>query len=227
MNGVFITGTDTGCGKTRVAVGLLEAWRREGREVAGMKPVASGCEIQYGTLKNADALALQTAGSADWPYSVINPFALREPIAPHIAAQRAGLVITPEIIMNAYAQLADCDRVVIEGIGGWRVPLSATLSTADLVCELGVPVVLVVGLRLGCISHALLTAEAICVDGLSLLGWVANAVTADYTTAAETISTLGSSIEAPLLGRIPFAPGSDADCWRDLAGTIAGALDPA
>ncbi|MCS3903321.1 dethiobiotin synthetase [Methylohalomonas lacus] len=215
--GVFVTGTDTGIGKTWVSVGLLDAWRTRGLNVAGMKPVASGSELIQGELRNEDALALQAAASRDWPYATINPYAFAPPIAPHVAAEQAGVTVALEPLTAAYAELAAAsDRVVVEGVGGWRVPLSVTLQTADLVRALDLPVVLVVGLRLGCINHALLTAEAIRADGLALRGWIANTLDPDYEAEA-TLATLAAAIPAPLLARVPYAATADARCWQSLA----------
>lgn len=220
--GVFITGTDTGCGKTFVSVGLLRGLRQRGLRVAGMKPVASGCEQDGdGCLVNADALALRAASSAAWDYTVINPYALPEPIAPQFAAERRGRHIETGPIEEAYRQLAaDCDRVVVEGIGGWRVPLSALLTTRDLPLLLETPVVLVVGMRLGCISHALLTAEALAADGVYFHGWVANHLDPDYSTASETQATLSERLAAPLLAAIQPGARPDDPCWAKLAASL-------
>lgn len=225
MTGVFITGTDTGCGKTRIAAGLVAAWRRQGQSVSGMKPVASGCESRNGKPRNADALALQAAGSADWPYATVNPYALREPIAPQFAARREGRTIDPAVIAHAYSDLSASGRVVVEGVGGWRVPLSDTLTTVDLVRQLRLPVLLVIGLRLGCINHALLTAEALRADGVPWLGWIANSVIPDYDTTAETLAVLQMAIHAPMLACIPFAASSDHACWQSMAAAVDSALD--
>ncbi len=219
--GVFVTGTDTGIGKTRVSVGLLDAWRARGLDVAGMKPVASGSEPVQGELRNEDALALQAAASRDWPYATINPYAFAPPIAPHVAAEQAGVTVALEPLTTAYAELAAAsERVVVEGVGGWRVPLSATLQTADLVRALDLPIVMVVGLRLGCINHALLTAEAIRADGLVLRGWIANSLDPDYDPDA-TLSTLAAAIPAPLLATVPHAVAPGAPCWQALADALA------
>jgi dethiobiotin synthetase len=187
------------------SLGLMGALAGIGRRAAGMKHVASGSQVaDGGILHNEDALQLQTLGPAGIPYSDVNPYALREPIAPHIAAARAGLRIDLDRIDAAFRRLADrADAVIVEGIGGWRVPLNETETTADLVRRLKLPVVLVVGLRLGCISHALLTAEAIAHDGLELLGWIANAVDVDYRETAATVAFLREHLAAPLIGTIP------------------------
>lgn len=220
--GVFITGTDTGSGKTFVSVGLLHGLSRRGLRAAGMKPVASGCERgPAGGWINADALALQAASAAAWDYAVINPYALPEPMAPQFAAERHGCEIELAPIAVAYQQLcAGSDRVVVEGIGGWRVPLSASLTTRDLPLQLGMPVVLVVGMRLGCINHALLTAEALAADGVQLLGWVANYFDPDYTTATETTATLNAGLATPLLAQVPAGARPDDPCWDRLAACL-------
>lgn len=220
--GLFVTGTDTGIGKTRVSVGLLQALRQRGRRVAGMKPVASGCAMVDGNLRNADAQALQAASSRQWPYEIINPYTFAPPVAPNIAAAEAGTTITVDVIVGAYRQLtAASDWLVVEGVGGWRVPLTAAVQTRDLVRTLDLPVLLVVGLRLGCISHALLTAEAIQADGLSCVGWVANMIEPHYETTEATLATLTRAMAAPLLATVSHAPGhafgAEDPCWKRLA----------
>lgn len=202
--GLFVTGTDTGIGKTHTAAALVAGLARRGYRAAGMKPVASGCERDgEGRWRNNDALILQQSADRDWPYEWINPYALPEPVAPHIAADLAGIAIDPDEIRRCYERLAAAsDVVVVEGVGGWRVPLARDVMTADLVRSLGMPVLLVVGLRLGCINHALLTAEALCADGLPMLGWVANALEPEYATTDATLALLRERIAAPLLGKV-------------------------
>jgi dethiobiotin synthetase len=200
-HGVFITGTDTGIGKTWASCVLLSALRARGLHAIGMKPIASGCRATLQGLRNADAEALIAASDPAPAYADCNPFALAAPIAPHLAAAMSGTAITLEPIQAARARLArEADRVVVEGVGGWAVPLSDTLMQADLARALGLPVVLVVGLRLGCISHALLSARAIEADGCTLAGWIANRVEADMPFATENIETLRARIGARLLG---------------------------
>ena len=200
----FITATDTGAGKTVASLGLMAALAA-GCSVAGMKPVASGSRPGPGVaLRNEDALLLQAAGAAEIPYADINPYALCEAIAPHLAAARQNVRLDLEVIAAAFSRLAArADAVVVEGIGGWRVPLNETETTADLVRRLHLPVVLVVGLRLGCISHALLTAEAIARDGLELRGWIANRLDSDYEAVGDTVQFLESRLGAPRIGTIP------------------------
>lgn len=221
--GLFITGTDTGCGKTFVSIGLLRALARCGLRVAGMKPVASGCEQSAdGRLVNSDALALQAACSDAWDYAHTNPYAFLEPIAPQFAAARAGHVIDPAAIEIAYDALATAsDCVIVEGIGGWRVPLGESLAQRDLVHGLDLQVLLVVGLRLGCINHALLTAEALASDGVPLAGWIANGADPAYATVTETIATLGVRIPAPLLGSISPSASLDDAGWQHIIDTLS------
>lgn len=204
---IFVSGTDTGIGKTRATLALMEAYKARGFTVAGMKPVASGCEESESVLTNQDALSIQSCSSGFIEYSDVNPYAFAPPIAPHIAAARAGVVIDPAAIQDVYEKLLRThDRVVIEGIGGWRVPLSADFSTADLVKFLRAPVLLVVGLRLGCINHALLSYECMQKDGVSVAGWIANRIDPLYGETNETIEVLKQHFAAPLLGVLPFQP---------------------
>ena len=204
MFALYVTGTDTGIGKTLASCALLHALRGHGLRAAGMKPVASGCERIDGAWRNADALALQAAGAPGIAYADINPFALAHPLAPELAARDAGVEVALPPILDAHARLAQAhDAVVVEGVGGWAAPLSATLMQADLVRALRLPVVLVVGLRLGCINHALLTAEAVRARGLPLAGWVANTVDAAMAHGADNLAALEAGLSAPLLGHVP------------------------
>jgi dethiobiotin synthetase len=178
-----------------------------------MKPVASGCRETPEGLRNDDAEALIAASDPAPEYASCNPYAFAPPIAPHIAARDAGVEIALEPILAAYRALAaSADRVVVEGVGGWSVPLSDALMQADLARALDLPVVLVVGLRLGCINHALLSARAIVADGCALAGWLANCVDTGMARAADNLDTLRARIDAPLLGVIAHArePGADA-----------------
>lgn len=205
MAGWFITGTDTGIGKTRIATGLMHSLAGSGAKVAGFKPVAAGCERTPSGLRNADALALQAASSPDLDYEQVNPVALEAAIAPHIAAEEAGTPIRIDELVSACRELeARVDHVVVEGAGGWRVPLGAQEDMSDLAQALGLPVILVVGLRLGCINHALLSVDAIRARGLPLAGWVANAVDGDYPRLAENVAALEARIPAPSLGMVPY-----------------------
>lgn len=205
--GYFVTGTDTGVGKTRVAAGLIAALRAEGHRVAGMKPVASGCVATPAGLRNEDALALIEASGLDLPYDWLNPYAFAPPIAPHIAATEAGLPIRFKVIQQALDRLAEhADRVVVEGVGGWRVPLGADGDVAALAAMLGLPVVLVVGLRLGCLNHAALTMADLKRSGVTLAGWVASAVERDFARAADNLAALHDLTAAPCLGVVAHRP---------------------
>jgi dethiobiotin synthetase len=209
----FIAGTDTGAGKTVAALALMAALAARGLRVAGMKPVASGCIETPDGLRNEDALALQAACSTRVPYEDVNPVALPEPLAPQIAAERVGRVIDGARIETACARLrGGADAIVVEGVGGWRVPIAEDLDSADLVRRLGLDVILVVGLRLGCINHALLTAEAIFADGLGLSGWIGNHPGARFEAAESSIAYLRSRLEAPFLGELP--PLNEMDSAR-------------
>jgi dethiobiotin synthetase len=210
MQNLFVTGTDTGVGKTLVSAALLRRFRQQGLRVAGMKPVASGCESTAAGLRNEDALALQAESSANWPYATINPFAYAPAIAPHVAAEEAGIPVDFDTIAARYATLAAVsDRVVVEGAGGWLVPLAGRKTIADLAAALHLDVVLVVGLRLGCLNHAFLTADAIAARGLRLAGWVANAIDPAYERLEANLATLDERLTAPRLGRIPHGRPGD------------------
>jgi dethiobiotin synthetase len=200
LRGVFVAGTDTGVGKTWVSAALIRALREAGLAAAGMKPVASGCEDTPAGLRNADAEALRAAcGDAAPPYDTVNPYALRLPMAPHLAAQIEHRVIQLGPILAAYDVLADAHRpVVVEGVGGWAVPLTDKLMQANLVQALDLPVLLVVGVRLGCINHALLSAQAIEHDRCRWLGWVANIVDPDTLHIDLVLDTLRARLGAPL-----------------------------
>ncbi|MCK9531674.1 MAG: dethiobiotin synthase [Gammaproteobacteria bacterium] len=208
MNGWFVTGTDTGIGKTFVSVALMHALRARGLSVLGMKPVASGCRATAAGLRNDDALMLQEAGSSPLGYAEVNPYAFEPPIAPHIAAHQAGVSVDVAVIadgVDALGTRADC--VVVEGVGGWRVPLSERADVAALAAALGLPVILVVGLRLGCLNHALLTAESIERSGLGFAGWVVNLVDPHMASVAENVQDLMLRLPAPLLGVMPHMHG--------------------
>ena len=208
--GVFVTGTDTGVGKTVVSASLLAALNARGMRAVGMKPVASGCTDGANGLRNDDAEMLIAHSAGAPPYAHVNPYALREAIAPHIAAADAGIVIEASPILAAFAALStNTNCVIVEGVGGWCAPLSATLMQADLASALQLPVVLVVGLRLGCLNHALLSARAIAADGCHLLGWVGNHIDAHMDRVEENIATLRQRLPAPCLGVLPHASATD------------------
>ena len=199
----FVTGTDTGVGKTLVSAALLTALARTGRRVVGMKPVASGCAVTPHGLRSADAEALRAAGNVTADYADINPYALAAPIAPHLAAAAAGVQIDTATIHAHYARLAArADAVVVECIGGWLVPISRTQTMADVVRGLELPVILVVGMRLGCLNHALLTERAITASGCQLVAWVAN--TLESSVPDGYVEALTDCLDAPCLGVIPF-----------------------
>ena len=204
----FITGTDTDCGKTLVTQGLMHLCRHQGMTTAGMKPVASGGTTQAdGTLGNGDALSIQSCCSSSTPYHLINPYCFEPPVAPHLAADMSATSIDLPPIQAAYAELSQQNEcLLVEGVGGWRVPLNHELDVAGLCQALQLPAVLVVGMKLGCINHALLTARAIVTDGVPLLGWVANCVDPEMQLLEQNIGTLQQLIPAPLLGTIPFLP---------------------
>jgi dethiobiotin synthetase len=216
--GFFITGTDTGCGKTEITLGLMRALQQRGERVQGMKPVASGAQPTAQGLRNEDALRIQAQGSSELPYDWINPFAYAPPIAPHLAARRANRPIEPESILDAFTRIAGhADRVVVEGVGGWQVPLNGAFTVADLALRLELPVILVVGLRLGCINHALLTATSIRQSGARLLGWVANQVEPGMAELKGNLETLHDRLQAPCLGEIPwFEDEMRAGIWKCL-----------
>lgn len=200
----FVTGTDTGVGKTLASTALMRVLRDQGLDVAGMKPVASGATRSNDGLRNEDALALAAESSRAWPYHVVNPYCLEPAIAPHLAAAEAGITIGIEPIVRAFQQLrAGSDVVIVEGAGGFLVPLGPDLSFADLPSRLGLDVILVVGLRLGCINHALLTAEAVARRGLRLAGWIGNAIDPGFARPESNRDTLLATLDAPCLGLIP------------------------
>lgn len=198
----FITGTDTEVGKTAVSCALLHAAGAAGLTTAAVKPVAAGCDADG---HNEDALALQAAMSLALPYAQVNPVALQPAIAPHIAAAQAGRSLSADRLAGLCRGVmhSGADLVLVEGAGGWRVPLGPRETLADVAIALGVDVIMVVAMRLGCINHALLTAEAIRADGLHLAGWVANQPGSPMACHAENLDTLQRLLPAPLLGEVP------------------------
>lgn len=206
---VFIAGTDTGIGKTHAACALLHALRAAGYHVSGMKPVASGCHATPDGLRNEDALALQAASSRSVAYPLINPVALRAPLSPHLAAAHDGTNISLAPMRAAFESLLGGHQwVVVEGVGGWLVPLAPGLFAADIAKQWQLPVILVVGLRLGCLNHALLTARAIEADSCRLLGWIGNCIDPDMAARDENLATLGELLPAPCLGVLPHGTAS-------------------
>ena len=205
MSAYFVTGTDTEIGKTTIAAGLLHAARQAGLSTAAAKPVASGCERSPEGLRNSDALALLGECSVPLAYEQVNPFAFEPAIAPHLAAREQGVKLTVEALKGPVRSVLELGAAftLVEGAGGWRVPLAGEENLSDLAVALGLPVILVVGVRLGCINHAVLSAEAIQRDGLVLAGWVANIVDAQTSRLEENLATLAERLPAPCLGRVP------------------------
>ena len=220
--GWFIAGTDTGVGKTRIACTLIQTLAHAGRTVVGMKPVASGCSLGPDGLRNADAQALLACGNVQADYHDINPYALATATAPHLAARAAGVALSMDQIIACYQRLAaQADYVVVEGVGGWRVPLGPHVGMDDVARVLGLPVILVVGIRLGAINHALLSMESIQRARVSVCGWIANhldpdPVLADYPRALQAL------LDAPLLGEIAYSPGTEARMPADWAMRLLG-----
>lgn len=209
MSGLFVTGTDTGVGKTRVAVALIHALRAQGLRVAAMKPVAAGCAP--GGL-NDDVRALLQAANVAADLRDINPYSFESPIAPHLAAQQAGVAIELPVIVAAYARLAAvADVVVVEGAGGWRVPLNDREDMADLAQALALPIVLVVGLRLGCLNHALLTAESIAHRRLPCAGWVGNQIDPAMACQVANLDALRARLPVPCLGVQAYSAAATQD----------------
>lgn len=199
--GFFVTGTDTGIGKTIVSCALLRAFAAQGKEVIGMKPIVAGSENDQWM----DVEQLLAASNVNVTRQQINPYAFDPPISPHLAAQQLGTEIDLSVIYHAYQQLsAKADLVIVEGAGGFLVPVNERQNGSDLAKTLNLPVILVVGMRLGCLNHALLTAQAIKTAGLTLAGWVANCIDPQMNVVAENIATLEQRLDFPLLGTLPF-----------------------
>jgi dethiobiotin synthetase len=205
--GYYITGTDTAAGKTFASVALLHALRASGRRAVGMKPVASGCELRNGAFVNEDALALQAASSEPTPgYALVNPFALPEATAPQIAAAHAGASVDIAPMLGAYEQLAArAAVVVVEGVGGWLAPFADGFEQSELAARLRLPVILVVGLKLGCLNHARLTERRIVDDGLELAGWIGNHVDPALEFETEYADLVRRAMASPCLGMLPHA----------------------
>ena len=202
-HGFFITGTDTAVGKTLVACALLHALGHSGLRVIGMKPIAAGAVREKGALVNEDVTSLRAASNVEAPLPLVNPYCFEPPIAPHVAARLAGVRIELAHVTEAFQALAArADCVIVEGAGGFMIPLGPNIDSAQLARELGLPVVLVVGMRLGCLNHALLTREAIGRAGLLLAGWVANHIDPDMLYPDENVDALRERLDAPLLARI-------------------------
>lgn len=218
----FVTGTDTEVGKTTIAAGLLHAARIAGLSTAAAKPVASGCERTANGLRNSDALALLGECTLPLRYEQVNPLAFEPAIAPHLAAREAGVELSVSALLEPVRQVLALEAhfTLVEGAGGWRVPLDGVETLADLARALELPVIMVVGVRLGCINHALLSAEAIEHDGLKLAGWVANVVDPDTSRLQENLQTLAERLAAPCLGivpRLPVAGPAEVAGYLDMA----------
>ncbi len=208
LRGVFVAGTDTGVGKTYVSTGLAMAARADGRRIAVMKPVAAGAIATPAGLRNDDALELMAAAGSTAAYEQVNPYCLPEAASPHIAAQSAGRRIDAAVVLDAAQRLAaNGDGLLVEGAGGWHAPIGERDTMADLARALGLPVLLVVGLRLGCLNHALLTHEAIHRDGLDFAGWIGNAIDPAMTHLDENVAWLSRRFGEPF-ALLPWQPGS-------------------
>lgn len=202
----FISGTDTGAGKTVATLALMEAFKARGLVVGGMKPVASGCERTAAGLVSGDAKLIRACCSRDWPYALINPIALEAPAAPDIAAARDGRRIDCAPVLEACTTLrSECEVLLVEGIGGWMTPFTGRQTMADLVKAMGLPAILVVGLRLGCINHALLTHAAMRREDIELAGWIGNTVDPAYAYVRETVRYLKQALDAPCIGLLPYS----------------------
>lgn len=205
----FVTGTDTGVGKTFASCALLRAFAQQGQRSLGMKPIAAGCEIINGHLVSDDALQLLAAGNVVATPQDITPYAFAPPIAPHIAAQETGQIIEiASIVENLHILQKRADVVIVEGVGGFCVPINKQQTTADLAITLNLPVILVVGMRLGCLNHALLTAQAIRHCGLHLAGWIANNLPPDMPQLMNNILILEELLKSPLLATLAYTPAA-------------------
>jgi len=216
MKGVFITGTDTGIGKTYFTVACIKALQTDGIKTVAMKPVASGADLIDGQLRNEDAVLIQQALNHNVDYDLINPYAFEPPVSPHIAAAKAGVEIDVQIIQQHYQRLiAGAEFVLVEGVGGWLAPLSHKLTVADMAKAVDLPVVMVVGVRLGCLNHAMLTAQAIVQSGQRLAGWVANIVEPELNSADEQIDYISQSLGMAPMVRQEWGQASPL-CSTDL-----------
>jgi len=216
MKGIFITGTDTGIGKTYFSLACINALQQAGIKTIAMKPVASGAELVDGQLRNEDALLIQQALNHAVDYDLINPYAFAPSVSPHIAAAEAGVEIDLQLIQKKYQQLSKgAEFAIVEGVGGWLAPLSTNLTVADMAKAIGLPVVMVVGIRLGCLNHAMLTAQAIVQSGLNLAGWVANDIEAELESADEQVDYLSRSLGMAPLVRLVWGQASPL-CADDL-----------
>tara|TARA_R110002074_G_scaffold145034_1_gene293160 strand:- start:32868 stop:33566 length:699 start_codon:yes stop_codon:yes gene_type:complete len=212
-NSFFITGTDTNVGKTYLAAGLIKAYRQRGFRVSGFKPVASGAERLNGHLANQDALSLMAEASVSLPYEAVNPYCFEPAIAPHIAAKQAKVNIDMALIKSSYERhLARSEVVIVEGAGGWKVPLGKNLGFDDVAHSLNIPIILVVGVKLGCINHALLSEEAIINKGCRLAGWVGNNIDPDFNELDENMKSLKEGMTSPCLGLLKYQEDKSQEC---------------
>ena len=212
--GYFITGTDTDVGKTCATIALMRYFKRQGKTVLGMKPVASGCTLQADELKNADALLIQENASVKVDYQLINPYAYELPVSPHIAGVHNPVKLAT-IVERFNSLKALAEVIIVEGAGGWYVPLNAQDDISDLANALGLPVILVVGLRLGCINHAKLSYQAIQLSGIACVGWIAVCVDPDLLNRDENIQTIKAALPVPLLGILPYQQALDFELLAD------------
>jgi len=205
MAGYFITSTDTNVGKTTAALCLMKYIKSQGNTVGCMKPVSAGCEKTPDGLRNDDAIQLMQEASVDLPYDWVNPYAFEPPIAPHIAAQQSSVHIDTKIISDRYKEISSKSKfVIVEGAGGWLVPINDHQTMADIARTLNLPVILVVGLRLGCLNHALLTADNIVQGGFAFSGWISNYIDSNMLAQEKNIESLETMIPAPHIGSISF-----------------------
>jgi dethiobiotin synthetase len=222
-NAYFVTGTDTNVGKTRATISLMHYFKSKEKSVVGMKPVASGCFMQDGQLKNEDALLIQKNASVWLEYDLINPYAYERPISPHIAGITNPVKL--EMVAVKFELLTTlADIVIVEGAGGWYSPLNEQRTNSDLAQLLAVPVIMVVALRLGCINHARLTYQAIVQSGLICAGWIAVCTEPDMEARDETISTLKATLDSPLLGVLPYRVVADFSFFAEELKTGASSL---
>jgi len=225
--GFFITGTDTGVGKTLITTALINLLVQQGGKVAGMKPVSCGCTQVNGQWQHDDALRMMAVSNVTLPYETINPYAFEPAIAPHLAALQVGQTISISQVHEKFQVMNDAaDKIVIEGAGGWLVPINNKESMADLAVALGLPVILVVGLRLGCLSHALLTVQSVQEKGANLAGWVANSIDPLFKEEMANIDSLKTRIPAPCLGVVPYREqyGNDRGDYMRQVNDISGLL---
>ncbi len=212
--GYFITGTDTNAGKTWATIALLRHFKNRGISVAGMKPVASGCLMRDGRLKNEDALLIQDNASLQIDYELINPYAYEAPVSPHIAGV-TNPVKLDQVVAKFELLKSLADIVVVEGAGGWYSPLNEREANSDLAKMLALPVIMVVAIRLGCINHARLTYQAIAQSGVSCAGWIAACTDPDMLSRDENILTIKAVVDAPLLGVLPYREAADFDFFSE------------